>query len=73
MLSRYRPGERVNPADGEDLDALLDEHPDSLRKRAVGVSHFEVMMSAEGTPCFRVVRTDGTGEDFSFYSCINKP
>ncbi len=27
-------------------------------------------MTAEGTPCFRIARTDGTGTDFSYLHCI---
>jgi Arc/MetJ family transcription regulator len=28
------------------------------------------MMTEMGTPCFRVVRTDGTGTDFSYSHCV---
>lgn len=70
MLRSYRIGDRVSEADGIELLALLDRHPEYSDKVGRGLSHFEVMMTPENTPCFRLVRTDGTGTDFSFYTAI---
>lgn len=71
MLNRYSPGERVSEEDGVHLAALLERHTEAAEKTGCGVSHFEVVMSEHGTQCFRVVRTDGTGTDFSYLHCIS--
>ena len=70
MLNRYRPKQRVSDADAADSAALLTRHPEYEEKVGVGIDHFEVMSAEFGTQCFRIVRTDGTGEDFSYPSCI---
>lgn len=70
MLARYRIGDRVNDGDGRDLAALLERHPERDEKVGSGISHFEVMAADYGTRCFRVVRHDGTGVDFSYPFCI---
>jgi hypothetical protein len=71
MLNKYSPGERVSDADASHLAGLFACHSEYERKRGVGVDHFEVMSADYRTQCFRVVRVDGTGEDFSFYDCID--
>jgi len=70
MLARYRPKQRVSDEDAADLAALLKRHADYRDKLGVGIDHFEVMRAEFGTQCFRLVRTDGTGEDFSYPHCI---
>jgi hypothetical protein len=70
MLNRYRPKQRVSDADAADLAALLARHSEYHEKVGVGIDHFEVMAAEFGTQCFRIVRTDGTGEDFSYRHCI---
>lgn len=70
VLNRYRPKQRVSDDDAADLAALLKRHADYDDKIGVGIDHFEVMSAEFGTHCFRVVRTDGTGEDFSYPHCI---
>ena len=70
MLNRYRPKQRVSDADAADLAALLTRHSEYEEKVGVGIDHFEVMSAEFGTQCFRLVRTDGTGEDFSYPHCI---
>jgi hypothetical protein len=70
MLSRYRPKHRVSDSDSADLAALLKRHSEYEAKIGVGIDHFEVMNAEFGTKCFRLVRTDGTGEDFSYPHCI---
>ncbi len=70
MLGRYRPGGRVGEADAMHLRALIERHPDRTGKIGSGIAHFEVMRTEHGDPCFRLVRTDGTGTDFSCRHCI---
>ena len=71
MLARYRPGDRVNDADSLDLSALLERHPEYKKKVGNGVDHFEVMKDKKhGSHCFRVVRADGSGSEFSYPCCI---
>lgn len=70
MLNRYRPSQRVNDEDSLDLAALLEQHTEYLAKVGCGVSHFEVMLTEHGTQCFRIIRTDGSGTDFSYPHCI---
>lgn len=72
MLSRYRPGDRVNEEDALHLGALLERHDDYRTKVGAGVASFGVMMTEHGTPCFRVLRRDGTGTDFSYRHCISQ-
>lgn len=70
MLRRYRPKQRASDADATDLAELLKRHSEYGEKAGVGIDHFEVMSAEFGTQCFRLVRTDGTGEDFSYKHCI---
>jgi hypothetical protein len=70
MLNRYQVGEVVNKADDADLRALLKHHTEYQAKIGMGVAHFEVMANLYGTQCFKLVRTDGTQEDFSYVHCI---
>ncbi|HRI89894.1 MAG TPA: DCL family protein [Candidatus Hydrogenedentes bacterium] len=72
MLNRYRPGERVSNEDGLDVAALLERHTQYVAKVGCGVSHFQVMMTEHGTQCFRIIRTDGSGTDFSYPHCISQ-
>lgn len=72
MLSRYRPGERVTEEDSLDLSALLERHDEYSQKVGCGLDHFEVMTTEHGTNCFRIVRTDGSGTDFSYRHCITQ-
>jgi hypothetical protein len=70
MLNRYKPRERVTADDCSDISALLMRHHEYATKVGVGVDHFEVMMTEHGSQCFRIVRVDGTGTDFSYLTCI---
>lgn len=72
MLHRYHAGERVSVEDGLDVAALLERHTEYVAKVGCGVSHFEVMMTVHGTQCFRIIRTDGSGTDFSYPHCISQ-
>ena len=70
MLNRYEPGGRVSDEDALHLGALLERHSEYADKVGAGGDHFEVMMTEHGTQCFRIVRTDGTGTDFSYGHCV---
>jgi hypothetical protein len=70
MLNRYRPRQLISEEDATDLAALLKRHSEYEEKVGVGIDHFEVMSAEFGTQCFRLVRTDGTGEDFSYLHCM---
>jgi hypothetical protein len=72
MLSRYQPGDRVKEDDALHLAALLERHDEYKAKVGCGVDHFAVMMTEHGTPCFRIVRGDGTGTDFSYRHCVTQ-
>ncbi len=72
MLNRYTPGDRVSNEDSFDLLALLERHTEYAAKIGCGVSHFEVMMTVHGTQCFRILRIDGSGTDFSYPNCISQ-
>ena len=72
MLNRYRPGDRVSEEDGLDVAALLERHTEYVAKVGCGVDHFEVVMTEHGTQCFRIVRVNGTGTDFSYPHCISQ-
>lgn len=72
MLGRYKPGNQVNDIDALDLAALLERHDEYPIKVGVGIDHFEVMMTEHGTPCFRIIRKDGSGTDFSYRHCITQ-
>ena len=72
MLGRYKPGDRVNNSDALDLASLLERHDEYTTKVGSGVQHFEVIMTEHGTPCFRIVRPDKSGTDFSYRHCISQ-
>lgn len=72
MLNRYKPGDQVLYEDGLDLATLLERHTEYVSKVGCGVSHFQVVMTEHGTQCFRIVRIDGTGTDFSYRHCISQ-
>ncbi|HLV95239.1 MAG TPA: DCL family protein [Candidatus Acidoferrales bacterium] len=72
MLNRYKPGDQVSAEDFLDLAALLERHPEYAAKVGCGVSHFQVIKTVHGTQCFRIVRLNGTGTDFSYPRCISQ-
>lgn len=71
MLNRYVPGERVNPEDSRDLLALIERHPEAPMKIGIGIDYFKVIKTPDGSNCFYIVRGDGSGTDFSYYSCVS--
>lgn len=70
MLNRYSIGDRVSAEDGKDLAALLKKHDDYNEKLGSGLDHFEIMSAEYGTQCFKIIRNDGSGEDFSYPHCV---
>jgi hypothetical protein len=70
MLGRYKPGQTVTDNDALDLIALIERHPEREQKVGKGIAKFQVMATEHGTNCFRVVRHDDTGTDFSYRSCV---
>ena len=70
MLNTYEPKDRVSDDDALHLAALLERHTEYDQKVGCGVGHFTVMMTEHGTQCFRVIRKDGSGTDFSYLHCI---
>jgi hypothetical protein len=72
VLNSYRPGERVSDENALDFAALLERHSEYGAKVGCGVSHFEVMMTERGTQCFRIIRSDGSGTDFSYLHCVSQ-
>jgi hypothetical protein len=72
ILNRYKAGDRVSDDDALDLSALLERHDEYVQKVGTGVDHFEVMATEHGTNCFRIIRNDGTGTDFSYRHCITQ-
>ncbi|WP_336079489.1 DCL family protein [Thalassospira sp. CH_XMU1448-2] len=70
MLQRYEVGEKVSNADAVHLEALLQLHTEHKDKVGSGVDYFQVMKSQYGTPCFCIVRADGSSDDFSYGHCI---
>lgn len=72
ILNNYKPGERINEEDTLDIAALLERHTEYKSKVGCGVDYFQVMMTEHGTPCFRIIRTDGSGTDFSYQHCITQ-
>ncbi len=71
MLNSYRPGDRVSDEHSLDVAGLLERHPEYATKVGCGVDHFEIEMTEHGTQCFRIVRVDGSGTDFSYPHCIS--
>lgn len=65
-MNRYHPEQRVSDEDA----ALLERHSEYAEKVGIAIGHFEAMSAEPGTQCLRLVRTDGTGEGFSYLRCF---
>jgi hypothetical protein len=72
MLRSYTPGNCVNDMDALHLAALLERHSEYVQKVGCGLDHFSVVMTEHGTPCFNLMRRDGTGTEFSYLHCITQ-
>ena len=70
ILNRYSVGDVVNAADEADLRALLKHHTEYQVKVGVGIARIEVMANLHGTQSFKLVRIDGSQDDFSYIHCI---
>lgn len=73
LLKSVQVGHRVPEAEGICLKELLKYHA-SAEKKIGDIDHFEVDKHPKftETPCFFIVRKDGTKEDFSFNKCIKE-
>lgn len=69
MLHRYRNQEEIVGKDAEDLQNLLERHPEAHQKIGCGVRRFYRAGTGQGTDCFWLERADGTRTDFSYRSC----
>lgn len=56
---------RIPTPDADDVNDLLNNHPDKVEKVGPGVAHFCVEPNEFGGPCFIVVRIDGTKCEFT--------
>jgi Protein of unknown function (DUF3223) len=65
MLNRYKPGDRVGQSNSLDHAALLEWRCEYTQKIGCGLESFSVTMTEHGTRCFAVIRTDGSGTEFS--------
>ncbi len=73
MRALYQRGERVQSHHGEILMDLLRRHPNYEEKVGAGIDYFIATLArGHGTPCFAVVRIDGSKEDFSYHSGIKQ-
>ncbi|GIL15364.1 MAG: hypothetical protein BroJett039_05370 [Chloroflexota bacterium] len=76
ILNSYELGQDLNSDDLEFVLALLEYHPDSMKKKGVGVQSIKVIPHEEfgrKNQSFAVVRIDGSETDFSYGKCIRPP
>ena len=72
ILRSYEARERLGPHDFGLMLELLGHHPDTEAKVGSGVQAIFVdeSLHESGAPCFWVLRTDGSSEDFSARRCF---
>jgi len=61
--------------DHQFLNDLVMRHPDAVQKVGVGILRYEIRSNPTfpSQRCLYLIRTDGTGTDFSFLKCITAP
>lgn len=69
-LRTARMGRVSHPIAIQKLHLLLALHPDAERKIGVGVDHFLIVRNELSGRGFRLVRSDGTADSFSYSKCI---
>nr|WP_314482260.1 DCL family protein [uncultured Pseudomonas sp.] len=69
-LRTARMGRVSHPIAIQKLHLLLALHPDAERKIGVGVDHFLIVKNELSGRGFRLVRSDGTEDSFSYSKCI---
>ena len=69
-LRTARMGRVSHPIAIQKLHLLLALHPDAERKIGVGVDHFLIVRNELSGRGFRLVRSDGTEDSFSYSKCI---
>lgn len=70
ILHGTQPGTALRGPDLELVAALLECHPEATRKTGAGVASIEVRTIERGAPGFWVIRTDGTGDHFSYRKAL---
>jgi hypothetical protein len=75
ILSDAQPGTKLNGSDAQLVADLImhGRHPEAEEKVGVGISHIEVRAATFGSPCFWIVRTDGSEVDFSYKQAFDGP
>lgn len=74
LLMKYRKHQNLNEYEHHNLLQLIEKgHPDAMRKLSGGVSAFqirEVYVNGRPSPCFHIIREDGSVEDVSYRKCV---
>lgn len=73
ILAAYNPGEFLSEDDFNFMRGLLNGHRDKDIKIGCGVANIFIGVSAFKNKEFRLTRTDGSTEDFSYARCISAP
>ncbi len=73
LLACYQVGQTLSETDTAFMLALLEQHPDSASKIGCGVASFRLSTDTHWrkTQYARIVRIDGSEEDFSWQKCID--
>lgn len=74
LLHQFQQGHVIGEPHHSFLCQLVKRHPEAAEKIGPGIKHFKVISNyVHRTPCFCLVRTDGTFTDFSYMKCITPP
>ncbi|WP_407549089.1 DCL family protein [Streptomyces sp. Pv4-95] len=75
VRDRYSVGQTVDRLEDQELlRDLLDLHAEADEKIGCGIEAFVIDKPLQGKHSgFRIVRTDGSDEDFSFHACLAPP
>ncbi|XP_010533721.1 PREDICTED: DNA-directed RNA polymerase IV subunit 1 isoform X2 [Tarenaya hassleriana] len=72
ILGKYEINDRLGEADQKTLMIALYFHPNRDEKIGGGAQEIKVGYSSEhkDTRCFKLIRKDGSMEDFSYHKCV---
>lgn len=70
ILHKWPHGWEIDGAEGRDLMALVENHPEADQKIGCGVARFFTGPAEYGTSCFWLERLDGSRTDWSFKSAL---
>ncbi|MDB6019693.1 MAG: hypothetical protein JWR19_4182 [Pedosphaera sp.] len=70
LLARTPSGTQLKGNDYRDVEALLSGHPRAQEKIGVGIAKLVVENAEFDDKCFHVIRSDGSGDNFSYKKCI---